>query len=217
MGAIGQERSPASKTLAGSQAPCGVVLVHVPDAQAFARAHERDTRTAIARKLAVLKGYSFAGEHEPQRRYGGPIYLVPSDTLVGLEEARALGVGGEHDLFGGVVPHAFVATKVITHPLLNAPTRAPAGWAHGFKDRVGDAVLPGFSVFTGEDALRAGRQLLAHGPVRLKPVHATGGRGQFVVADEAELEAAIGALHAGDLARDGLVLEENLVEVTTHT
>ena len=62
---------------------------------------------------------------------------MPSDTLVGLEAARALGVNSEHDLFGGVVPHAFVATKVITHPLVRPRAPAPAGWAHGFRNGCG--------------------------------------------------------------------------------
>ncbi len=41
---------------------------------------------------------------------------MPADTVVGLNEARALGVLGEDDLFGGVVPHPVAATKAITHP-----------------------------------------------------------------------------------------------------
>ena len=87
--------------------------------------------------MAALKGYAFGGQHEPQRHYSGPVYLVPSDTLVGLEAARALGVNGEQDLFGGVVPHAFVATKVITHPLVTERAQSPAGWSHGFKTGCG--------------------------------------------------------------------------------
>ena len=123
-----------SNTLACAQAPQGVVLVHATDEDAFAQVHEQDTRATIARQLAALKGYIFAGKHEPRRRYSGPVYLVPSDTLVGLEAARALGVNGEHDLFGGVVPHAFVATKVITHPLVADTCPGPrrvVAWLHG--------------------------------------------------------------------------------------
>ena len=113
--------------MAQLQLPQGVVLVHATDEDAFAQVHEQDTRAAIARQLAALKGYIFAGKHEPRRRYSGPVYLVPSDTLVGLEAARALGVNGEQDLFGGVVPHAFVATKVITHPLVTERAQSPQG------------------------------------------------------------------------------------------
>ena len=54
-----------------------------------------------------------------RRRYGAPTYFVPSDTLTSEAAARA-GIRHEHDLFGGVVPHPFVATKTITHPLVDA-------------------------------------------------------------------------------------------------
>jgi hypothetical protein len=143
---------------------------------------------------------------------------VPSRTLVGVEAARALGIRGEDDLFGGVVPHPFVATKTITHPLVAPDACAPAGWCHDFAFGVRDAVLLGFSVFTREDARRAGARLrLERGSVRLKPVRATGGQGQTVIYRADELQAALEALDEAELARDGLVLEENLTDVTTYS
>jgi hypothetical protein len=51
----------------------------------------------------------------------------------------------------------------------------------------------------------------------VKPVRATGGRGQVVVADVAGLESALGAVEPEELSAYGLVLEENLVEVTTYS
>src|SRR3712207_8788490 len=45
------------------------------------------------------------------RSCNGRVYFVPSCTLIGLEQARQLGITGEDDLFGGVVPYPFVATK----------------------------------------------------------------------------------------------------------
>jgi Protein of unknown function (DUF3182) len=115
------------------------------------------------------------------------------------------------------VPHAFVATKAITHPLVAPDARAPAGWSADLSRRLGDAVLRGFSAFAADDARRAGARLLPQGSVRLKPVRATGGRGQSVVSGEAELEAALAAADAGELSEHGLVLEENLAEVSTHS
>src|SRR5207249_3972954 len=102
------------------------------------------------------------------------------DTLVD-DEARALGVRTEDDLFGGVIPHPFVATKAITHPLVEPDAPAPVGWSHGFAARVRDVVLPGFSTFTLRDARRAGARLLTLGPVRIKPARGSGWRGQVVV------------------------------------
>ncbi len=195
----------------------GIVVVHTPGGLYTCR-HERATRAELAKRLAALKGFDFAGELDLPMPHPGPIYLVPADTLVGVEAAAALGIRGEHDLFGGVVPRAFVATKAITHPLVEPDALAPAGWSHEFGRRVRDVVLRGFTAFTPEDARHAGLRLLRHGPVRLKSVRATAGRGQAVVSSTAELEAALAAVDTAELSGHGLVLEEDLAaEVTTYS
>src|SRR5205085_11515172 len=102
-------------------------------------------------------------------------YLVPNDTIVSLDTARRLGIRSEEDLFGGVVPASFMATKAITHPLVGRSALAPAGWCHEFAERVGDAVLPGHSAFSVDDARIAARRLLRDGPVRINPANGTGG------------------------------------------
>jgi hypothetical protein len=196
--------------------PRGIVVVYSAAGRGFTHGHERTTRAGIAERLAALKSFGFAGEYDPATRYPGPLYLVPSDTLVGLE-ATALGVRGEHDLFGGVVPHAFVATKAITHPLVGPDAPAPLGWSPGFGHQVSDAVLAGFTAFSPEDAHHAGRRLLERGPVRLKPVRAAGGRGQAVVFDVVGLEAALDTMDPAELSDHGLVLEEDLADVTTYS
>ena len=84
------------------------------------RSHECVTRMKLAEKLAALKGCGFGGEFDRSAAYGGALYYVPSRTIVGSEAAAALGIRGAHDLFGGVVPHTFVGTKTITHPLVDA-------------------------------------------------------------------------------------------------
>ncbi len=73
-------------------------------------------------------------------------YFVPDETLAAGEAAR-LGIHDEDDLFGGVVPEAFVASKVITHPLPARDSAAPRGWNHDLAADLATAVLPGFSVF----------------------------------------------------------------------
>jgi hypothetical protein len=195
----------------------GIVVLHAVEAHAFAKEHERATRALIARGLAALKGYEFVVDYDLRRHDHGRVYMVPSDTLVGLDMARAMGVKGEDDLFGGVVPHGFIATKVISHPLVERGAPAPDGWSHDFGGWVAETALRGCSVFTTEDAVTAARRLLAHGPVRLKPARATGGRGQTVVSNMAALDAALAPMDADELARDGLVLEEDLAEVTTRS
>jgi hypothetical protein len=203
------ERAPAAR---------GTVVALSLSGHEFAQRHEKATRAGIAERLASLKGFRFAGDYDADaRRAAGPVYFVPSDTVVGFEAARTLGIRGEDDLFGGVVPHAFVSTKAITHPLVAEDARAPAGWSAEVSRRLGDAVLRGFSAFASADARHAGLQLLEDGPVRLKPVRATGGRAQTVVRDAAELDAALAATDAAEIAEHGLVLEEALAAVTTHS
>lgn len=200
-----------------AEGTAGVVVVHAPGGQGFACTHEKVTRAGIAQRLAVLKGYAFAGDGEAAQAHAGPVYLVPSDTLVGVEAARVLGVRGEDDLFGGVAPHRFVATKAITHGLVEPGSAAPEGWSPAFADAVREVVLRGFTVFASADARQAGARLLERGAVRVKPVHATGGTGQSVARDAAALDAILAAMDEAELAEHGLVLEENLTEVTTYS
>jgi hypothetical protein len=195
--------------------PRGAVAIYSVPGHGFAHSHERATRDGIARRLAVLKSFDFVGEYDPTQSLSGPVYLVPSNTLVGLAAAAALGVRDEHDLFGGTVPRPFVATKAITHPLVAPGATAPPGWSPEFAARVQGAVLAGVTAFSDTDARSAGKRLLEYGPVRIKPVRATGGRGQIVVSDLVALEAVLDTVDAVRLAEDGLVLEENLTEVTT--
>ncbi|HYZ32667.1 MAG TPA: DUF3182 family protein [Crenalkalicoccus sp.] len=200
----------------GRPAVRGLAVVYSADGRGFAHRHERATRAGIAERLAALMGVTFAGEYAPSGRGASPLYFVPSDTLVG-PEAAALGVRGEHDLFGGVVPHLFAATKAITHQLVRPDAHAPTGWSHEFGRRVRDIVLRGFAAFTLEDARHAGMILLESGPVRIKPARATGGHGQTMVTSVAGLEAALGAMDGMELGGCGLVVEEHLADVTTYS
>lgn len=191
----------------------GAVVALVPRAKTHASEHERCTLRLFVRRLAALKGWDDGGNFDPVRA-AGPLYFVPSCTLT-REEADALGIRGPDGLFGGVVPESFVATKAISHPLVSADAAAPAGWNNGFAERVGDAVLEGYSVFSREDAQVAGERLLARGPLRAKPVRATGGRDQQVVRDARALRALIDSLDLDELREHGLVLEEDMEDVTT--
>ena len=53
------------------------------------------------------------------------------------------------------------------------------------------------------------------GPVRIKQVLATGGHGQSVARDAAELQRQLEAIDPSEVVSHGLVLEENLSEVRT--
>ncbi|GBC57910.1 biotin carboxylase [Stutzerimonas stutzeri] len=177
--------------------------------------HEKIVHAALAERLAVLLGLSYGGEYDPTRRYDAHPYLVPSGTVVGLHEAHELGLNEEGDLFGGVVPQPFVETKAITHPLVRPDAVAPVGWSRDFGTQVKGSVLAGYSAFSLEDARDAGRRLLHEGAVRIKPVRATGGRGQLRVDDSDALDQALFALDEKELGQYGVVLEAHLERVTT--
>src|SRR3546814_9494081 len=78
-------------------------------------------------------------------------YFVPGATL-SADQARALGIRGEDDLLGGVVPRSFLATKTISHPAIGPDAMVPEGWSHELARALGDAVLPGYSTFSIADA-----------------------------------------------------------------
>jgi hypothetical protein len=136
---------------------------------------------------------------------------------VGITEAQRLGIHSEADLFGGVVPYAFIPTKSITHPLLNPDSYAPEGWSPEFGRRVSDSVLTGITAFDLTDAQAAGERLLQLGAVSIKPVLATAGRGQIVVADRGQLRDALAQQETGRLHDCGIVLEEHLEKVKTYS
>jgi len=204
---------------AGGGKPPRVVLAYPP--RGGGAAHEAVSQEALACKIAGLLGYEYMTEDEFVRRgHAASPYLVPGDTLIGprrLVDPRLSGVHGEQDFFGGMAPHAFVATKAITHPLIDPRAHRPAGWSADFCQRVRGAVLRGVTVFSLDDARRAGRLLLDQGRVRAKPVLGTGGRGQCVVSDGAALDAFIHEQDEPGLAECGLVLEEHLEEVQTYS
>jgi len=171
--------------------------------------HEYISRTAMAKQLAELLGYAYAGDYDPDQRGTGHVYFVPQETLL-HDEAIRLGIHGESDLFGGVVPDPVVATKAITHATVSLGAQAPAMWLHQLAYTLRDVVLPGYSAFSVADLRRAGNLLLRGGHVRIKTARGIGGTGQRVVADEAELEAAIETLDAEELRLHGVVVEQNI-------
>jgi hypothetical protein len=195
----------------------GTVVQYSGEESEPAPKHESVSRTEIATKLAALKRYDFGGDYDPARHYRGPLYFVPSDTLVGFETARKLGIRDEHDLFGGVVPYPFAATKTITHPLVSTDAFAPQGWSHEFARCVEGAVLFGFSAFTLADLRRAGAVVLERGRARVKPARGIGGRGQNVVTSAADLDAVLDTMDLAELARYGTVIEQNFDKIETYS
>ncbi|MGF6703236.1 DUF3182 family protein [Pseudomonas frederiksbergensis] len=192
-----------------------LVLAHSvrPDASL----HEVETNRALARWLAQVVGLEYGGSYDPQLHSGRDIYLLPTQTLVGVAAARQLGVKGPEDLWGGYVDHDFICTKAISHGLLNKYAFAPEGWSSLFSERVRSVVLDGLSVFSLEDARPAAEHLLYSGPIRMKPIHACAGRGQEVIKSLDQFDAILARPDAKTLFTEGVVLEQDLTEVVTHS
>jgi hypothetical protein len=178
--------------------------------------HDRIGRRRIARHIAGVIGCPFAGEYDPAARYPRPLYFVPEDTVPSAI-AATLGIRSQEDLFGGVVPWPFVATKIITHPLVRRDARAPEGWSQRFSDRVGDAALPGFAAFSPDDARRAAAALLPNGPVRIKRATGVGGGGQHVATTASGVDDVLATIDPGEVAVHGVAVEQHLGDVTTYS
>lgn len=203
----------SARTFEGTDMRLRPILCHPSPSLGHPTGHNHLSRLALCTKIAELRGANIASEPQQGETPGRP-YFVPAQPLTSAD-AAALGIADEGDLFGGVVPHAYMTSKCITHPLVRADAAAPAGWTPSFAEEVRSAVLPGYSCYSPDDALAAGRQLLSLGPVRLKLGDADGGRDQSVARTMTDLEAQIAGLDAGRIAEGGLVLEQNLSDVAT--
>ena len=209
----------------------GAATAVIPEAAAFGKPsgvllypargplpeHESAIHIDIAQRIADLLDVPFEGSFDAGKHGDKPYYFVPSGTIVSSSLRDQLGLRNESSLFGGYCPHAFMPTKAITHGLLHSRAARPEGWSDEFIALSQEAVLPGYTVFSEEDFRAAGERLLSEGPLRVKPVEATAGRGQVLVRNAAELEQAAAALKQDRLADCGVVLELHLEEVITYS
>lgn len=179
--------------------------------------HKLATLASLGRKIAELKGCTFLEAALPAA-FGtmADCYYVPLETIALEDGTGDRAAFNCHDLFGGIVPNAFMATKVISHPLVADAAHAPANWQHGLGAQLEKIVLEGFSVFTTKDLIRAAEDLLAKGRIRVKSALADGGRGQMVIADRMALYGFLDLLEPASLA-GGYVVEEDMEEATTYS
>ncbi|TLY52133.1 MAG: DUF3182 family protein [Gammaproteobacteria bacterium] len=180
------------------------------------RTHDCSAREAVAAQIAQFLECDFAGEFDPARHYSGALYFVPDVALL-ADDAHALGIRSNADLFGGVVPYPFVATKAITHGLVNSEARGPPGWSSTFCESVRDEVVAGFTAFALPDALIAVQRILESGSARIKHVAGIGGSDQTSVRDSAEAREALLAIGEEEIAQYGVVVEQNLSEPITYS
>jgi hypothetical protein len=192
----------------------GIVVLYFSRFGKPLQAHHKVVLGLGAKAIAKIKGYEFGGRYDTAYECSGPLFFVPDDTLL-LDEASCLGIRSPNDLYGGVVPHLFVKTKAITHGLVDRHTERPLGWSTAFAERVREIVLPGYTVFSNRDAQTAARRMLTRGPIRLKKPLSASGKDQTVVTSLNELDAVLEKVSADEMATYGLVLEENLRQVST--
>ncbi|MDD0976108.1 DUF3182 family protein [Pseudomonas fontis] len=186
----------------------GVVLL---DTREHTPEHERLVHQKLAQRLAQLLHIPVLPTPSAPRDNH---YYLPTDTLIDPAKYQALGIRSPADFFGGLVAQPYMATKAISHPL-PAKARCPQGWTDDFARLASDALLRGYTVFSLDDAVAAAALLLRDGPLRLKPVRATAGRGQLEIHSASELQSALGEVDEAEIALWGLVLEENLDAVET--
>ena len=186
----------------------GVVLL---DTRQHTPEHEHSVHLKLAERLAQLLDTQVVVPTHPPTAHDN-LYYLPTETLIDPARYQEIGIASTQDLFGGVVARPYMATKAISHPL-PANARYPLGWTDDFARQASDALLRGYTAFSLEDAAHAAALLLRDGPLRIKPVRATAGRGQTVVTSMAEVEQALTGLDEKELALWGLTLEENLTQV----
>jgi hypothetical protein len=199
---------------AGMVPTCAVF--HCERDDVFLRGHEAATLTDVARRLAGVVGCEFAGRWDGRRRYPGGVFVFAVDPLV-TAQAAVLGVTSPGDLFGSVVPEPIVATKAISHALVEPDAVRPEGWWPAFTARVRHVVLPGYTAFSRRDVRLAAARLLAGGPVRAKDPREAGSRGQVVLETRRDVDKLLDGSDDATLARHGLVLERNLARVESRS
>ena len=202
--------------LALSTGAPGVVLTYAPSLTVHPCGHELCTLVESARRLARLKGFADGGQFDSSVRYPQLRYFVPHETLAS-ETALHLGIRSEDDLYGGVVPYPYVATKTVTHSLAYPGARAPERWCDEFPRRVSSVALDGYSAFDTDDALDVGRRLLERGPIRIKLASGIAGHGQVVADTVAALVTALDRVDPDEITTTGLVVEQNLTDVITYS
>jgi hypothetical protein len=191
-----------------------IVVVYSGGRKAARARHEVDTQRALAGRLATLLGFDGCVEFEPARAYSPQRFFVPDDTLP-LDVAQRIGVTSDDDLFGGVVPFPFIATKLVVHGLPPGARVKPLGWHDELGERLRHLVLPGFCAFTRDDAHAAAALIWDGGLIRLKRPSGIGGAGQAVIADQGQLDSQLNDIGDATLRTEGVVLERNLPDVTT--
>lgn len=167
---------------------------------------------AVAERVAKLLGGQVCDITEKT----GDKYLIPIDA-VHEPDARKHGATGTDDVYGGIVKELEHADKAILHSLVSPYALRPAWYSRTFAKKVSKVVLPGFTVFSYEDAVAAFEAMQANGlAARFKDPTGTAERGQYVVQSREELDD-IASNFGEAFIETGAVLETDLRNASTLT
>jgi len=120
-------------------------------------------------------------------------YVVPVNAL-SRKQAEHYGVHDADSVLGGIVDDPMQAEKGVLHPPVRPDALVPSWYSRSFANKLveAEAVLPGFVVFTEDDAKEALARLKGDGfSVRYKTLPESGGRGQYAVQTPDELQEVI--------------------------
>lgn len=139
-------------------------------------------------------------------------YYIPFEAVY-EEEATQKGITSAADLYGGIVRRAEHADKALLHVRAHAQ-EAPEWYEPQFAKAVEEAVLPGYTVFSPEEALLGYKHMVADGlRVRIKDPNERNARGQFVIENQKDLCNLLSELNT--IQTHGVVMEANLENHST--
>lgn len=132
------------------------------------------------------------------------VYYVLSKPI-DFEVAYLLGIKSKDDFFGGVFEDKRQAAKHMLH--VGVGTDYPNYYSLEFAENVNDYVLPGFTVFSLEEAYIAYQRLrdLGYNSIRLKNPCCSDSQGQKTIGEVSEVDLFVQE-SIGDLS-EGMVME----------
>jgi hypothetical protein len=173
--------------------------------------YARTRNHAVARVISNLINGSLIDSSAPTTG----AYIIPDRPLY-KHESDKLGIAGPDDLYGGVVAMKLHHDKAILHTLVDSDAEGHAGYSSQFAQEVSNATLPGYTAFSPQDALRGYIHLRQEGfSIRCKDPSGEGGGDQYSVTSLDHLEQIFKSMSPEKIAREGVVLEPNIIDPAT--
>lgn len=172
---------------------------------------------AVAGRIAGILGGEArdVSDLNPHRSGKDRNYVVPADAL-SRDDALRYGIFDADSVHGAIVANPMQAEKGALHLPVSPEASVPPWYSRSFARKLGEAaaVLPGFVVFTEEDAQEALTRLLGDGfTARYKKLPESQTRGQYPVQTPSQLQEVIHKDFATFL-ECGAVIEADLQDLT---